>query len=361
MQVEFQPRCRLPRRLVRPVQLDPSGETGPTRSKAQGPHWRRTTKGYYVPAGTAEDVVEQRVLEQSMRLPPAGVVTGWAAVRLAGAAYFDGLDRDGRGVHPVPLLVPEASKLRTLPGSEVRRERIDPSDVTEICGIRCAVPVRAVFDEMRRVREPREAVVALDMAAAAELVSIAEMRAYVAKRLTWRRSRRVRWAVGLASELSVSPNETRMRLVWVLDAGLPQPMVNQDVWDLAGRHLGRADLLDSDAGVVGEFDGATHRRAGRHARDARREDLLRRAGLEYFTVVGPDIWDHDLVADRMLSTRDRAVALRRPRLWTLQAPGGWWHTETAADRLAHRGLVASPWGAGVSAVLRRSSGSRAQT
>src|SRR3954447_802486 len=68
----------------------------------------------------------------------------------------------------------------------------------------------------------------------------------------------MRAALDLASEDSRSPNETRMRLVWVLDAGLPVPAVNQPVYDLDGRLLGVADLLDVAAGVVGEYDGEDH-------------------------------------------------------------------------------------------------------
>ncbi len=136
-------------------------------------------------------------------------------------------------------------------------------------------------------------------------------------------------ALDLAHELSRSPNETRMRLVWMLDAGLPAPLVNQPVWDLHGRMLGIADLFDPVAGVVGEYDGADHRLARRQARDVAREERLRRHGLEYFKVTGPDIGDHALVADRMASTRRRAAfAAPAQRRWTLTPPA-WW--EPAPD------------------------------
>ena len=115
------------------------------------------------------------------------------------------------------------------------------------------------------------------------------MRAYLATRAGCRGVRRVSAALDLAGELSRSPNETRMRLVWVLDAGLPAPRVNQPVFDRGGRLLGIVDLLDVEAGLVGEYDGADHRGAARHAGDVGREDELRRAGLEVFRVTGPDL------------------------------------------------------------------------
>ena len=322
--------------------LDPTGLTGPTRGQAQRGRWRRTSNGWYVPSSVTEDLVEQRVLEQAVRLPPGAAVTGWAAARLHGAAFFDGLGRDGRTRLPVPLVVPRASGLRGLVGSSVAREPLTLNEVGTVAGIPVTCPVRAVFDEMRRVVNPREAVVALDMAAAAELVSLREMTAYLGDRRAWRRSRRVAWALAVASELSVSPGETRMRLAWVVDAGLPTPLVNQPVWDLQGRLLGIADLLDPDAGLVGEYDGAIHRQAHRHASDVRREDMFRRAGLEYVTVTGPDLADPRRVAERIRHARDRALdGIGRARSWTLRAPEGWWTTDTAADRLARRDWLRS--------------------
>jgi hypothetical protein len=58
----------------------------------------------YVPASFDAELPEQRIVEQAVRLR-GGAVTGWAALRLAGAAYFDGLAGDGRTRKPVPLAV----------------------------------------------------------------------------------------------------------------------------------------------------------------------------------------------------------------------------------------------------------------
>lgn len=335
MSGEFQPVCPPPPALVQPVPLDPTGQRGPTRGSAKRALWRQTTKGFYVPASVTDEIVEQRILEESMRLPPGGAVTGWTACRLARAAYFDGLERDGRTRQPVPLLVPPHSKIRASDTSTVSREPIDPRELGTLHGVPTVTAVRGLFDEMRRVSDPREAVVSMDMAAAAELVSIQELRDYLALRTRWRRAARVRWALDLASERSLSPGETRMRLVWVLDAALPMPLVNRHVWDDQGRLLGKADIFDPVAGVFGEYDGATHRAAGRHTSDVRREDKVRRTGLEYFKVTGIDLHDCAMVAERMLTTRQRGLATQS-RGWTIIPPAGWWSTDTAEDRLARR-------------------------
>jgi hypothetical protein len=286
-------------------------------------------------------IPEQRVLEQSVRLPAHGAVTGWASCRWRGAAYFDGLEPDGVTRRPVPLVVGGTTSIRTDERISLSRERIDPGEVTLVRGVPCAKVERALFDEMRGARDQREAVVAMDMVAAAELASVRQMRSYVETRAGWKGVPRVRRALELADENSMSPNETRMRLVWVLDAALPTPLSNQPVFDLRGNLLGVADLLDPSAGVVGEYDGAAHRGARRHRRDVMREDRFRRASLEYFKVVGPDLAEVDTLVDRMATTRQRARFLpRSERAWTLTPPEGWYdsplETMTLDERLAFR-------------------------
>jgi hypothetical protein len=330
--------------LVRPVRTDPTGRSGPTRGQARGPRWRQSSYGYYVPADVDGALPEQRILEQSVHLPRHGAVTGWAACRLHGAAYFDGLASDGRTPRPVPLVVGAATALRDDHRISLGRDRIDAEERVLVRGIPCTRPRRALFDEMRQAPDERDAVTAMDMMAAAELVSIRQMREYVEGRRGWRGIPQVRRALDLADEGSMSPQETRMRLVWVLDAGLPPPLCNQPVFDPRGELLGVADLFDPVAGVVGEYDGAAHRDRRRHRRDVLREDRFRQAGLEYFKVVGMDLVDNDLVVDRMVRTRARAAFLPpHRRRWTLEAPAGWHdsplETMTLDERMEFRSAV----------------------
>jgi hypothetical protein len=337
----WKPLCRPPKGLVRPQRTDPRGLSGPTRGQARGLRWRQTSYGYYVPAHVDDSIPEQRVLEQAVRLPEHGAVTGWASCRWRGAAYFDGLEPDGVTRRPVPLVVGGTTSLRTDQRISLSRERIDPWEVTSVRGVPCAKVGRALFDEMRWARDDREAVVAMDMMAAAELASVRQMSGYVETRAGWKGVPRVRRALELADENSMSPNETRMRLVWVLDAGLPTPLSNQPVFDLRGDLIGVADLLDPVAGLVGEYDGAAHRGARRHRRDVMREDRFRRAGLEYFKVVGPDLAEVDMLVDRMVTTRQRAKFLPpSERGWTLTPPEGWFDSPLEAmtldERLAYR-------------------------
>jgi hypothetical protein len=276
-----------------------------------------------VPRAVDGSVPEQRVLEQSVRLPVGGAVTGWAACRLLGAAFFDGLEPDGRTPIPVPLAIGPTGNIRADDALSISRETLGPEEVLLRHGIPCTCELRALFDEMRRGSDLREAVVDIEAMAAAELVSVKRMGDYVDARPGCKRVQQVRDALELADEGSRSPNETRMRLVWQLDAGFPRPLVNQHVWDLRGRLLGIADLFDPVAGVVGEYDGADHRTAGRHSRDVDREARFRDRGLEVFRVTGPDLWDRPRVVRRMAAARARARWLPPgQRGWTVVPPPG---------------------------------------
>jgi len=311
MNDEWRPRLASPPAFVGPVAVDPAGITGPTRGQAAGPRWRRSSRNRYVRAGVDARQPGQRVAEAAARSSTA-TVTGWASLLLQQAAFFDGRSR--ARLLPV-LLVEGDERLRSAPGVTISHAKVSPSEVLVRCGLRCTIPERALVDHILQVDDPRESVVALDMAAAAELTSIRRVHAYLGQRPGARGNALVRAALDLAHERSASPQETRFRLLWRLDAGWTPPLVNRDVLDRDGRFIGRPDLLDTERGIVGEFAGAVHRRRSQHRSDVRREDLFRRAGLEYVEVVGADLQDVPLVVDRMAAAAARVGS--RPRRWQL--------------------------------------------
>lgn len=327
------PTCTPPEGLVRPRPLDPEGLKGPTRGAAR--RWRRTSHAHYVPAEVDGDVPEQRVLEQSVRLGPAGAVTGWAALRLHGAAYFDGRGTDGRDIEPVPLVSPDR-QLRTTPAASVRRAALDPVEAVVRQGVRCTTVERALLDEVRRVRDLESAMVAVDMACAAELTSRRRMGWYLGGLPGAPGVERARLAVALADDASASPRESRTRWVWVQEAGLPRPRCNRPVFGADGTFLGVPDLLDVEAGVVVEFDGADHLTASRRRRDEQRAEAMRAHGLEYVTVLEPDLHERDRLVERMRLAwaRGHARRDRDPWLsWTCRVPAGWPTALPLDDRL----------------------------
>lgn len=323
--------------LVWPVRLDPAGVRGPTRGQARGPRWRACARGWYVPADTDSPAVEQRILEQAVRASAAeyGAVTGWAALRWRGAAYFDGLAPDGSS-RPVPLLTPVGGKPSRQGAAHLSACQHAPTEIEMVRGLRCATVQRALFDEVRFAPSAREGAVSASMAAAAGLISIALFSEYVAHRCAWEGVPLTRAALPLATDECRSPQECRMMHVWCLDAGLPRPLLNRPVFDLQGKLLGYPDLLDVDAGLVGEYDGFHHKEGVQHGKDVAREGRFRDVGLEYFAVVGGDLRDRRLVVRRMLSARSRARFLPPgQRLWTTDPPP-WWDVPDSLDARLRR-------------------------
>jgi hypothetical protein len=317
------PRCELPATLVRPVRTDAGGVTGPTRHQAEGLAWRATGGGWHVPSSAPTDVVEQRILEQGMRVRRVGAVTAWAALRWYGARYFEGVaTKDGPGL-PVPLLRRAGGRGLSNEVCTISRVQLPPYDRVFHRGLWCTTPRRAMFDEVVRVGSLRGSVVAVCMAVAAGVTTLDELGDYAERRYAWTGIPLFRDALILANECFRSPPEVWMYLRWILDAGLPTPLINPPVFSRSGRLLGFPDLFDVEAGVVGEYDGADHLRDDRRRRDSEREERFRDHGLEYFRVVKGELTD-DAVVHRMHSTRQRARFLPvESCAWTLDAPA-WW-------------------------------------
>jgi hypothetical protein len=317
----WQPSCSRPNDLVAPVRVDPTGRLGPTPKQARGPRFRTTSAGLFVPASVSDELVEQRILEQAGRLKGEGAVSAWAALRWRGAAFFTGLALDGSPL-AVPLVLGPAHR-RPDPRVRLTNEQVFPREIEEVAGIRCMVATRALFDEVRRVARAsvREAVVAADMTAAAQLLTIGEFRSYVVARASWTGVPIAREVAALAADGSWSPQETRLRLVWVIDAELPTPLCNAPVYDLHGRLIGIPDLFDPVAGLAGEYAGGAHRDAERHRQDVRREEDFRDHGIECVTVVAGELPDRPRVARRLRSAHGRSRFLSPDaRRWTLRPP-----------------------------------------
>lgn len=327
--------------LIAPVRIDPAGKRGPTRAEAtSGRYWRRTTRGYYVPVDTRSDHPEQRILEQAARLPPGTAVTGWAGCRLFGANFFDGLAPDGRTRLPVTLALGPEHNLKRTSDTTLRFAKFPATEVAHRHGIPVLSRERCTWDAAReaaaRSTGLAEIVVVFDMIQAAEVTSGHRLREYADSHPVPRRLKR---ALSLSTENSRSPNESRLRVMWEIDAGLPKPLINAPIFDSHGRLLGIADLLDRTSGLVVEFDGADHRGMRRHTADVAKDEALRQVGLEVTRVTGADLLRPDVVIRRLTQARERAVATpRRQATWRARIPA-----DDLEIRLATRELEDRTW------------------
>ena len=324
------------RAIVAPVRTDQAGTSGPTPDQARGDGWRRTSRGFYVPAAVDGTDLDQRIAEAAVVLAPAdGGVTGWAGLGWAGGRWFDGVPWGGGQPRPVTLAIGGVRAVRPQLGIQTSEERLNPTELMIDDGLRITSHARSVCFEMRYAATDRLAVVTLDMAAFNDLVSVDEASDYAARLNGWTGVPRCREAIPLADENSWSPRETLMRLVWKLDAGLPRPRCNVPVFDCRGRHIGTPDLIDLEHGVVGEYDGALHLQGAQRSRDLQREELFRSHGLEYVTMLTGDSPDPTAFIKRLVSAYSRAadIPVGRKR-WTTEPPS-WWHdTSTVMARRA---------------------------
>ncbi|HOA02543.1 MAG: DUF559 domain-containing protein [Actinomycetales bacterium] len=87
-----------------------------------------------------------------------------------------------------------------------------------------------------------------------------------------------------------SPMETRVRMLFVL-AGFPEPVVNVEVFDDAGRLRYRIDLAWPSAKVAVEYDGRHHiNRQDQWTYDIRRREELEAEGWRFLVLTAPDIY-----------------------------------------------------------------------
>ena len=321
----FAPHLALPPGLEVPRRIDASGHTGPTAAQARGPHWQRVGKNSYRPT-LRRPAPEQRIFDAVGQLPAGGAVTGWAALRVHGAAHFDGriATREGWVHRPVLLAAGRRQGRRAADGVLFSYEPLPLEEVEVVHGLRVTTPVRALFDELRRLKDPGKALAAVEMAVAARVVRLPEMRTYAQAH---RRLRRSLAAIAVLERARVgarSPKEVELRDLLERETELPLLGINVPIFDRHARFLFEADLLGAERGLVIEYDGEDHGSAARRARDAERADLSRRHQLEHVTIVAPDLTRPTKVVDRVHAAWERA----RPvpvdqRAWTTEWPPGW--------------------------------------
>jgi hypothetical protein len=313
----FSQQLREARRPSGVAELD---RLGVTRGVRRGPQWQRVGRGLYVPAGH-DLTTAQRIQAAVPALPGGGAVGGWAAAFVLGADWLDGRGLDGRPL-PVPLCVGQHVHRRSTAELRYVRDRLGPADVGVRHGVPVTPPARTAFDVARWSDGLTEAVVALDAMAHFGLVQLSDVQVHADGFPRLVGGRQVRTALGLADAGVLSPWESRLRMVYVLDAGLPRPLVNRTLYDDRGRFIAIPDLLDVEAGLVLEYDGSGHRERRQHNADNVREEELERAGL---IVVRADSYDYrhrrTRLVERVREARQRGLARDRRRdRWTLTVP-----------------------------------------
>lgn len=326
-----------PRTAVPPELLD--GRPQPTaRIRAAGldlrrltsPEWTRMTRGVHLPAGLDPAETLTRIRAAAEVMPPGAALGGWAALHLQGVDDLDGWrgrpGDDGSRPLPVTICLSRPSgriRKRDEPLFTLDRRTLPETDVVEVDGIRVTSVVRSCSDIA--CREGVEAgMVAADAAARFGVLRAVDLRAYVRRRPRTTGLVASRRAAQLMSERTRSTQESRLRYIWVEEAGLPEPLVNVAIYSrLDGALLGEGDLLDPDAALVGECDGQVHLSLEQRTYDHAREE-----GMEGANLVVARATSHDMrpgrrrhLAWRLRQRRAQGLARDRSRdRWVIAAP-----------------------------------------
>lgn len=317
------------RSAVRPATPADLLALGVGRSTWRGRSWRTTSRGFFVPSDVPLTPA-QRILEAVPLVPPLGALTGWASAYVHGVDYLDGLDPDALEPLPVPVCLSSTAGRRDLAGVTYHRDELDSAEITRVLGLPVTTPLRATVDGVSRADNLVEAVVFLDMAGHALELDLAALQAWCVARPGRRGVVQLREALRWCDPRSASPWETRLRMFYRQQAGLPRPETNVPVFDRDGRFLGVPDLLDEEAGLAVEFDGKDHRKRWQH-----REDNLREEGLEDLNLVVCRVDSLDLrypvpLRERLRAAHRRGQARDRRRdRFTTEEPD-WWRRRWAS-------------------------------
>ena len=263
---------RVPVELTRrPFSLAEARAAGISLSALRGKAWERVGSKLYRWKGARLD--PWGLLDACRQTLPSSAVFIERT-----AAWMHGLDVEP--IAPIQVAVPPDTRVGSRAAVEIRHCLLG-HDVVAIRGFRATSIHRTLLDHCVRSRAV-EALVVIDMALKARLTDKRRLKTYARRAPGAARLRRLAEIAAPAE----SPMETRLRWL-LLEARLPGPEVQRDLYDDAGSFVGRADLYYPSDHLVIEFDGGNHR--DRLVSDDRRQNLLVDAGYRVLRFTTADV------------------------------------------------------------------------
>lgn len=287
---------------------------GISPDELRGPRWRSPFHGVHTPVVGDPGDPRQRILDVVELVPSGGAIGGWSAGHLLGVAELDGRGRSGREAQDVVIVVPPGCHPARRDGVRFVRCPLTDDDLVEVDGVVVTGPLRTGFD-LARGSTVEEGLVATDALCRRLGLAPALVLDYA---LRHPRSRGVpvsRAVLALTDPRSRSSGESRLRYIWVVDAGLRRPQCNPYVVDAAGVVVAMPDLLDDDSGLVGEYDGSTHRDLGEHTHDNVREEGMEGMGLVVVRATSLDVGPYRARTVARLLEKARIANTRTSRTW----------------------------------------------
>lgn len=248
---------------------------GLSLSALRGKSWQRLGSRLYRWTAASDD--PWPVIDAWHRmLPPRAVFMGHTA------AWMHRLDV--HATNPVMVALPHDCRLGSRAALDVAYLNV-LEECVAIRGIRATTIERTLLDICAR-SSALEALIVLDMALRAQLTSSQGLRKYATFGKGRPGAARLRSLADLAAPAE-SPMETRLRWL-LLQARLPAPEVQVNLYDNAGRFIARADLYYRSAHLVLEFDGGSHRE--RLVSDDRRQNSLMTSGYRILRFTAADLY-----------------------------------------------------------------------
>lgn len=268
--------------LGRPFTLGEAAECGVTKHQLSGETFTRVFRGVHVLA----DVHDSGWLAQRARAALAGLPAEAVISHTTAAELLKLPVRPDWRIH---VTVPSGHVVPAVRAGLRPHEGVGAMDVHELpCGLRVTSPARTWLDLAPLMG--RDGLVAVgDAILRQDLATVDGLRGAVAGARRRRGVIAARSAVQLVRPGVDSPQETSLRLV-VLAAGLPEPEVNLDVFDDAGRWVARPDLSYPTLKIAIEYEGDHHRADQMQwRRDIQRDRDLERLGWIVVRVVADDL------------------------------------------------------------------------
>ena len=245
---------------------------------------RRPYRDRYVLDGQPLSRAEQCRVALSV-LSPAAVISHSTAAALWRLPLPSSLA--GTAFDPIDVSVPAGTVVPAVRGLRAHGHDLPAHHLAQLRGIAVTNAARTLLDLAPMVGADSLVVLA-DAALAGRRCSLAEIDEVISWARRRRGVRRLREAVELVHPGSRSPKESELRLI-LARAGLPVPEPNQAVYDVGGDWIATGDLVYRLYRIVLEYDGRDHGREERRVSDARRRNLLERAGYYVLVFTAADL------------------------------------------------------------------------
>jgi hypothetical protein len=251
---------------------------GVSRSQLRGSQFSRPFRGSHL-VGESHDLI-QLCHAALLVLPSQAVFSDETA-----AALRDLPAPKSTALH---ACVPEKGVAVRRRGIVGHVRHLTELEVTQWRGLPVTTPERTFLDLAAKL-PAGELLAFADAALRARLATMPSLQAIVARHSGCRGVAKARRVLEHANPAAESPRESMMRWLFV-EAGLPTPEVNVNIYDLDGVFLARADMLFRQARVIVEYDGDQHRTdRAQFVHDIQRTTRLAAAGYLVLRFTGTDL------------------------------------------------------------------------